>query len=154
MPIAIIPMGLMSRDGHKNQFSNGWYLTDLNDPSRTCTHMLLHSRKHDNVCSNYYPGVPILDRPTWYADIVNDEEWKCGIRKFNEALMNWWTPGDLCRSVAVFLGSFTLVPLIFYCACDERGQLCFVNRKKIQALRVMKDVCEELNGQLNGCRRK
>lgn len=144
MATAIIPLGFIKRGGDNKQHSNGWYLLDLNDSSRSCTYHLLHSRRHDNVCSNYFPGIAILDRPVWLTDVVSNEEWKADVKKFNEALMSWWQPGDLCRSVGVFIGSFTLVPLIFYFACDEQGQCCFVNRKKRQAMNALKSVCESL----------
>jgi hypothetical protein len=137
-------MGMMGMHGNK-QFFHNWHLLDLNDPYRTSTHLLFPTRQRSNdVCTDYFPAIAILELPPWYAEVVSDVEWKSDIRKFNEALMNWWRPGDNCRSASLLGAPLLLFPLICFWACDEQGQCCFTNRKKRQLIDVMRDICAQL----------
>jgi hypothetical protein len=145
---AMMPMNIqMLAQGAMQRVMNicTWELNNKDDPRRMTTHIILRHRtlKHGN--RNYYPGVLNLTRPPWFADVISEEDWKNNLMKFNRAVYDWWYPGDIARTTSIFLGAFMLFPLICYFACDETGDCCFKNRKKIQLMRVAQPILKELS---------
>jgi hypothetical protein len=144
MPLAMnmqmLALGAMSRVGAINT----WELKNNDDPRRTCSHVILRHRtlKHGNL--NYYPGVLNLTRPPWFADVISEEDWKNHLMKFNRAVYDWWQPGDVVRTASIVFSFFLVFPLICYFACDESGDCCFKNRKKIQLMKVAEPILKEL----------
>lgn len=116
----------------------------LGDRTETCRYEVLrykHMKRGD-----YFPGVESMARPTCYEDIVTQRDWEEKIYRINQAILAWWTPGNCVRNASYVMGTVCLlVPcLVVYCAMDEVGYFCFVNRKRKQLRALLDPICAAL----------
>lgn len=119
----------------------------LDDDVQSCRYEILkykHMKRHD-----YFPGIDTADFPECYADLTTTEEWDQKIAEINKEIVKWWAPGNHARNASYILGTVCLVIpcLVVYCALDEVGYFCFVNRKRKQLRDLLGPICEKLSDE-------
>ena len=119
----------------------------LDDEVQTCRYEVLkykHMKRHD-----YFPGIDTADFPQCYSDIIAKEEWDQKISEINKEIVKWWAPGNHARNVSYILGTVCLIIpcLMVYCAMDEVGYFCFVNRKRKQLRDLLGPICEKMSDE-------
>lgn len=125
---------------------SGWLVPEeTSDAAVSCYYEILKQKRTKR--SGYFPGVDSSVRPVCLSSLISSDEWEQKIEAFNNILMKWWVPGDKLRNASYVAGTVCLMfpCLVAYCAMDEVGYFCFVNRKREQALRVLAPVCEKLS---------
>ena len=129
---------------------SGWLISTANQQLQLtiCRHEIVkYKSSKKKRRSAYFPGIESVERPTCFEQIISSSEWEAKVIVINNEILNWWTPGNRIKKASYLLGTVCLLLpcLVLYCAMDEVGYLCFVNRKRSQISEKLRPICQRVS---------